>query len=120
MVRPLLPLALTYGRDTVATIGLLDTGADINVLPYALGLQLGAYWDAQKAVPDLSGNLGRHEARGLILTAQIGSFPPCRLAFACTYAEGVPLILGQVNFFLEYDVCFFRSRQTFELRPRQA
>jgi|GEM_PF-3158502 len=28
------------------------------------------------------------------------------------------LILGQANFFLEFDVCFFRARSEFEVRPK--
>ncbi len=106
-LRPRLPLILTHRDQALAVIGLLDTGADVNVLPYAIGLQLGARWDEQVVVPGLSGNLGHYEARGLILSAQVGHFPPSKLAFAWTRAEHVPLILGQVNFFLEYEVCFF-------------
>ncbi len=30
------------------------------------------------------------------------------------------IILGQANFFMEFDVCLFRSRWTFELRPKTA
>jgi len=37
-LRPLLPVVLTYGGTTVETTGLLDTGADVNVLPYHLGI----------------------------------------------------------------------------------
>jgi len=38
--------------------------------------------------------------------------------FAWTRAENVPLILGQVNFFMEFDVCFYRSQLAFNLSPR--
>jgi hypothetical protein len=48
----------------------------------------------------------------------VGSFAPARLAFAWTRNEAVPLLLGQVNFFLEFDVCFFRSQGYCEVRPR--
>ena len=37
---PMLPLTLVGGQS-VATSGLADTGAAINVLPYSLGVQLG-------------------------------------------------------------------------------
>ncbi len=30
------------------------------------------------------------------------------------------VLLGQVNFFLEFDACFYRSHLAFEIRPRQA
>lgn len=30
----------------------------------------------------------------------------------------VSLILGQMNFFMEFDVCFFRSQFEFEVNPK--
>ena len=39
-----------------------------------------------------------------------------RLAFAWTNSNDLPVILGQVNFFFEFDVCFLRSRLLFEIR----
>jgi hypothetical protein len=45
---PYLPLPLTYGEQSIATAGLLDTGSSINVLPYNIGLQLGAIWENQR------------------------------------------------------------------------
>ncbi len=33
-------------------------------------------------------------------------------------AEEVPLILGQVNFFLEFDVCLFRAQSRFDVSPK--
>jgi len=68
----------------------------------------------------LAGNLARFEARAVIVQAQVASFPPINLAFAWTQAANVPLILGQANFFFEFDVCFFRARSEFEIRPKQA
>jgi hypothetical protein len=41
---PQLPLTLAYQNSIVEVTGLLDTGASINVLPYSLGIQLGAVW----------------------------------------------------------------------------
>jgi hypothetical protein len=31
--------------------------------------------------------------------------------------DDVPLILGQANFFMEFDVCFFSTRGVFQLQP---
>ena len=97
-------------------MGLIDSGAAINVLPYDVGLQLGAIWEQQTTPLRLTGNLAAAEARGLVVLANVGPFPPVRLALAWTQARTVPLILGQVNFFLEFDVCFFRSRSVFEVK----
>ena len=41
-LRPYLPLKLTYQGRSVATSGLLDTGSTVNVLPYQVGVDLGA------------------------------------------------------------------------------
>jgi hypothetical protein len=39
---PSVPITLNYGNVSVKSMGLLDTGATINVLPYNLGLELCA------------------------------------------------------------------------------
>lgn len=54
----------------------------------------------------------------MVLLAAVSSFPAVRLAFAWAQTDDVSVILGQVNFFLEFDVCFFRSRALFEVRPK--
>jgi hypothetical protein len=114
---PMLPLTL-IGGQSVATSGLADSGAAINVLPYALGVQLGFEWQQQTRSVELSGNLASVEARVVVLSAGVGSFPPVRLAFAWAQTDEVSVMLGQVNFFMEFDVCFYRSRGVFEVRPK--
>ncbi|HSN98449.1 MAG TPA: hypothetical protein VLS89_09125 [Candidatus Nanopelagicales bacterium] len=113
---PMLPMTLVATRSVPAS-GLLDTGAAVNVLPYTHGVELGFDWNQQTTSVQLSGNLAIVEARAIIVSAVVGSFAPVRLAFAWASVDTVPVILGQVNFFLEFDVCFFRSRSVFELRP---
>ncbi|BAY08888.1 retropepsin-like aspartic protease [Calothrix sp. NIES-2098] len=115
---PQLPLTLAYRSSIVEVRGLLDTGASINVLPYSLGIQLGAVWEELNTSVQLAGNLAPVEARGLVLSAQIGTFAPVRLVFAWSLTDNVPLLLGRMNFFLEFDVCFYRSQMAFELRPK--
>lgn len=115
---PLLPLTLTHQQRDLSSMGLLDTGAMVNVLPYQVGLQLGAVWEQQTIPVRLTGNLARYEARGLIVSAIVASFATVRLAFAWAATNDVPIILGQTNFFREFDVCFFRSRSIFEIKPK--
>jgi hypothetical protein len=117
---PYLPFTLSHQDKSLSVSGLLDTGATVNVLPYDIGRQLGAVWDQQTTPVHLTGNLARFEARVLIVSATVGEFAPVRLAFAWTRANNVPLILGQVNFFLEFDVCFFRSQKVFEVKPKES
>lgn len=115
---PLLPVELTLQGRSVSVAGLLDTGASINVLPYDLGVRLGANWLHQTIPLHLTGNLARFEARALLLDVVVGELGPVKLAFAWTRSDEAPLILGQVNFFMEFDVCFYRHRQFFEVRPK--
>ena len=114
---PRLSLTLHY-REQVDAIGLVDSGATVNVLPYCVGLALGALWTAQRATLRLAGNLAHVPAQPLIVSASIADFAPVQLAFAWTQAEELPLILGQVNFFMAFEVCFFRAQSLFELRKR--
>lgn len=117
---PYVPLTLSHGQMTAALSGLLDTGATINVLPYPAGVQLGLIWNQQPTPIQLTGNLAQAPARAVVVSATIASLPPVRLAFAWTQLTTVPLILGQVNFFLEFDVCFFRAQSAFEIGPKQS
>lgn len=115
---PQLPLSLMYRDLSVEVSALLDTGASVNVLPHNIGVQLGAVWEEQTTTVILAGNLASTEARGLLVSAQIGSFNPVRLVFAWSLSNNVPLLLGRMNFFLEFDVCFYRSQLAFEVRPK--
>ncbi|MEW6499213.1 MAG: hypothetical protein AB1589_43030 [Cyanobacteriota bacterium] len=117
---PYLPLILTYRNQSINVSGLLDTGSSVNVLPYEMGLRLGAVWERQRLSVPLGGNLARFEARALVLTANVERFSPVELAFAWTQDKNAPLILGQMNFFLAFDVCFYRAESAFEISPKLA
>jgi hypothetical protein len=117
---PYLPIVLTYQSRSLPLKGLLDTGASVNVLPYEIGLRLGAIWERQTLSVPLGGNLARFEARALILRATIDPFEPVDLAFAWTLDRNAPLILGHMNFFQAFDVCFYRAELAFEISPRRA
>lgn len=117
-VFPFVPITLSYRDSTLETLGLLDTGSSLNVLPYDVGLALGAVWEEQMLSIVLAGNLELVEARCLAIVGQISNFPPVRLAFAWAKSNDLPIILGQLNFFLEFDVCFYRSELAFEVCPK--
>ena len=119
-LRPSVPLTLTHQGHSATVLGLLDTEAMVNVLPYHVGVELGAVWEQQTTVLRLTGNLARFEARVLLVLAVVGRFAPVRLVSAWTRATEVPVLLGQVNFFMEFDVCFYRSQLAFEIRPKEA
>jgi hypothetical protein len=115
---PKMPLTLTHQSSSIDVSALLDTGASVNVLPYSMGIQLGAVWEDQTMAVTLAGNLASTEARGLLVSAQISDLTPVRLVFAWSRSDNVPLLLGRMNFFLEFDVCFYRSQLIFEVRPK--
>ncbi|TVP66225.1 MAG: hypothetical protein EA342_12600 [Leptolyngbya sp. LCM1.Bin17] len=84
-----------------------------------MGLQLGALWEDSRAIIQLAGNLGSQPAIPLFAMAQVGDIAPIQLAFAWTKSSNAPLIfLGQANFFMELDVCFYRSKMEFEVKPK--
>lgn len=116
--RPYLPFSLVHQQVSVTSSALLDTGASVNVLPYSTGIELGYEWERQTTSLSLTGNLAQYEARVVIAQAIIGQFKPVQLVFAWTQAPQVPLILGQVNFFMEFDVCFYRSQLDFSVSPK--
>ena len=58
---PMIPINLTRNGKSIQANGLLDTGATVNVLPFSLGIELGAIWEDQMILPNLSGNLASYE-----------------------------------------------------------
>ncbi len=116
---PRIPLVLR-AEHAVEVIGLVDSGATVNVLPYEVGIRLGATWDDRKASIRLAGSLGTQLAIPVIAMAEIAGLPAVKLAFAWIRKDDVALILGQTNFFMEFDVCFFRSRLEFDVDPKSS
>ena len=115
---PYLTLTLSSQDASISTSGLLDTGASVNVLPYEIGVQLGLNWNDHNTSVTLAGNLAKFAAKGIILSATIDQFAPATLVFAWTKAENIPLLLGRINFFQEFDVCFYGSQLVFEIAPK--
>ncbi len=116
-------MRLAYRGATLLCAGVVDSGATLNVLPFHVGRALGAVWQEQRIEVQLAGNLAHYEARAIVLRATIsleGEFGgETNLAFAWTRAESVPLLLGQLNFFDEFEVCFYRARRFFEVTPKR-
>jgi hypothetical protein len=117
---PRLPLRLRADSRALDVMGLVDSGAMVNVLPYDVGLQLGVVWDERRANIRLAGTLGQQQAMPVFMIAEIADFAPVRLAFAWVQSPDAPLILGQTNFFMEFEVCFYRSSLEFEVKPKSS
>ncbi|MEH2214605.1 hypothetical protein [Nostoc sp.] len=115
---PRIPLCLRQGDKAVEVLGLVDSGATVNVLPYEIGIELSGVWDDSRAIIQLAGNLSNLPAMPFFANVEIGDFAPVQLVFAWVRRANVPLIFGQTNFFLEFDVCFYRSKLEFEIEPK--
>ena len=118
---PRLPIRIAYGAVALEADALLDTGAAINVLPHSLGLALGADWEQHTTRVPLTGFAEPKVARALNLAAMqpaIMGDEVVRLIFAWSPDDRIPLVFGQMNFFMEFDACFFGNEQAFEIRRR--
>lgn len=115
---PRVPLLLESDSQSLEVIGLVDSGSTINVLPYSAGLRLGLTWDERKARIPLSGNLSNTLAQPVLLVGTLGDYEPVQLTFAWIPKDNVPVILGQTNFFDQFQICFYRSKFVFEVKPR--
>ena len=115
---PYLPLLLDCKGRKVKTYAMLDTGSTVNVLPFSIGLSLGLVWETQNVAMKLAGNLAATEARGVLVDVIIEDCPSTTLAFAWARTDNVPFLLGQTNFFDEFDVLFSRSALFFEVSPK--
>jgi hypothetical protein len=114
---PLLPVRLNRGGVSVDVVGLVDSGASFSVLPFDIGSQFGVNWSSLTPIY-LSGVLAGTGAKLLAVEGVIGSLPRTPLLFAWCTSNTVPVLLGQVNFFFEFDICFYRSRSEFTVAPR--
>ena len=114
---PYVPLKLARDRFLVQTHALVDSGAEINVLPYQLGIDLGFIWDNRKACMSLGGALSEVQAIPIVVAGFIDKLDPVTLAFAWASSD-TRLILGQTNFFSLYHICFFQDLGYFEINTK--
>jgi predicted aspartyl protease len=85
----------------VTTSALLDTGANVNVLPCSIGIELGCEWERQTTALSLTGNLAQYEARVVLIQAVFGQFKPVQLVFA-SYSRTSQLFYGVLCLFLPF------------------
>jgi hypothetical protein len=115
--RPILPLTLRANGRQIEAHALVDSGADVNVLPWSVGTSLGFVWQPNKATIRVAG-ITQGAAMPILLAADFGDIQGARPAFAWCQSDSVPLVLGQTNFFMAFDICFFRSRSEFQIVPK--
>lgn len=114
---PLVNIQLSHNTATTTVHAIVDSGAALNILPYDVGISLGLDWDDQTYPLDLGGILTGVQAYAVLLQAEFEPFPPLKLAFAWVNKPSteVSVLLGQVNFFQEFDIHFYGSQQVFEI-----
>lgn len=114
---PYMPITLSRGDVSTTTSALVDSGAALNVLSHDVGLTLGLNWAEQRVRVPLAGNISEGDAWAVLVDASVGDLPLVRIAFAWSSRNDIPTILGQVNFFITYDVSFHRLQSYFTVAP---
>jgi hypothetical protein len=117
-LRPLMPLVIASFVTSSREVALVDSGSDVNVLPYRLGRKLGLVWENHAPAKKLGGVVNVEETRLIRLGVKIGDLPIAELVFAWANSDRVPLVLSMTDFFLKFNVCFFRSQSYFEVLPK--
>lgn len=120
VMMPYFTLQLRHGAEVIAIKALVDGGATLNVLPFDAGVGLGLAWENAPVLPPVGGVLRGIATRGVKLHGTVAPYSEVALAFAWASTSAMPVLLGQVNFFAEFEVRFQRWRSTFEIVPRPA
>lgn len=114
---PLIDIQLSSGSKSFVASALVDSGAALNILPFDVGIELGLVWEDQTFPIDLGGVLTGSQAYAVLVEAQITNVRPIQLAFAWVNRSSseVRTLLGQVNFFQEFDIHFYGNQQLFDV-----
>ena len=114
---PFLNITLIHAGCSIIRTALVDSGSTINVLPYEDGLDLGLSWETQRVPLKDEGFLAGMPVYAVLLSAEIPTFAPVKLAFAWTQKSRkyVRLILGQTNFFEFFEITFKGRDKMFTL-----
>jgi hypothetical protein len=114
---PLLPIRLERDRTSLDVVALVDSDAAVSVLPWSVGLRFGIDWDSLSIPCLVGGGAGSVPGKILAVYSTVAPFPTIMLAFSWVQTDAMPIILGQTNFFLNFDVFFARARGYFEIQP---
>lgn len=114
--KPLLPVTIERDGIQLAVDCLVDSGASLSVLPFSVGSRFGLDWNSLTQGVGVGGVV-KTPAKFMATILTIGPLPPVMQLFAWASSDDVPLVLGYVNFFLEFDVCFYATRGIFTVEP---
>lgn len=116
--RPVLPFRAERNGIIADLQGVVDSGAMVSVLPYDVGARFGVAWSSLAYSTTIGGVAGSVPAKLLPLDTTVAPFPPIPLVYAWAQSNTVPLVLGHVDFFGSFEVCFFADKGIFHVRPR--
>lgn len=119
---PLIDIQLSNSSQSIIVSALVDSGAALNILPFDIGSELGLVWEKQTFPINLGGVLQGSQAYAVLLEAKIAELQPTQLAFAWVdkATADLRLLLGQVNFFQEFNVHFYGNQQFFEVEAKRS
>lgn len=119
---PLVNIQLSNNSKSVVATALVDSGAALNILPFDIGVELGLEWEKQTYPLDLGGVLQDSQAYATLLEAKVAELHTVQLAFAWINKSSaeIRLLLGQVNFFQEFNVHFYGNEQFFEVEAKRS
>jgi hypothetical protein len=112
-----IPLTLELGAVRAKVVAVLEPGAAYGVLPRSVGRRLGATWSRHTIPVLVPGRRDPVQAIPLTVTGFVASFPAVPLAFAWASSDRVPVVLGQISFLHQFDVCLHHGRSHVEVRP---
>jgi hypothetical protein len=114
---PMLPIRLDRNGASLDVVALVDSGAAVSVLPWSVGTRFGIDWDSLNVPCSVGGSAGGIPGKVFVVNGTVATFPAVPLVFAWVQSDAPPVILGQTNFFLNFDVLFARARGYFEIQP---
>lgn len=118
--RPLVDIQLYHAGYELTVPVLVDSGADISMMPYDIGLELGFIWEEQTYPIDLGGMMRGVPAFAVLVRGEIAGLPEKALVFAWAQKSSSEcrFVLGQMNFFQQYKVTFEGYKNTFDISSR--
>lgn len=97
--------------------GLVDSGADVSLLPLAIALELGIEPDETRS-PEVSGISGSLRAFRSLSDVQLETeIGPVKLAQPILVPDLPMAVLGRPDFFVPYRICFEQSIEQIEIEP---
>jgi hypothetical protein len=110
IARPIIPVTIRGPRRSVQVSMLLDSGADISLLPYAIGSAIGLEVDLDRR-REIHG-IGEGGVAYILsdVTLGIGDYEtPARVGWSLI--EEVPPILGRLDIFQQFSIEFIEFRE---------